>query len=353
MAFQPDPQPTPRDGVGLSTDSLPTRALGRTGLTVSAQGLGCMGMSFAYGTPDAAEATATIDRALELGITLLDTADIYGFGENEQLVGKAIAGRRDNVVLATKFGIYIDPDGRDSRSVRGDPEYVRQACDASLGRLGVDHIDLYYQHRPDTGVPIEETVGAMADLVTAGKVRHLGLSEASAGTVRRAAAVHPIAALQTEWSLFSRDIEAEIVPTCRELGVGLVPYSPLGRGLLTGTVSSLDELQGDDFRRTQPRFQGDNLERNLELVAVVREIAAGHDATPGQVALAWLQAQGDDVVPIPGTKRRTYLEENVAALDLELSADDVARLEGLTPVGPRYADAGWVNRDTPDASGDR
>jgi aryl-alcohol dehydrogenase-like predicted oxidoreductase len=353
MAFQPDPHPTPRDGVGLSTDSLPTRALGRSGLTVSAQGLGCMGMSFAYGTPDAAEAAATIDRALELGITLLDTADIYGFGENEQLVGKAIAGRRDNVVLATKFGIYIDPDGRDSRSVRGDPEYVRQACDASLGRLGVDHIDLYYQHRPDTGVPIEETVGAMADLVTAGKVRHLGLSEASAGTVRRAAAVHPIAALQTEWSLFSRDIEAEIVPTCRELGVGLVPYSPLGRGLLTGTVSSLDELQGDDFRRTQPRFQGDNLERNLELVAVVREIAAGHDATPGQVALAWLLAQGDDVVPIPGTKRRTYLEENVAALDLELSGDDVARLEGLTPVGPRYADAGWVNRDTPDASGDR
>jgi aryl-alcohol dehydrogenase-like predicted oxidoreductase len=193
----------------------------------------------------------------------------------------------------------------------------------------------------------------MADLVTAGKVRHLGLSEASAGTVRRAAAVHPIAALQTEWSLFSRDIEAEIVPTCRELGVGLVPYSPLGRGLLTGTVSSLDELQGDDFRRTQPRFQGDNLERNLELVAVVREIAAGHDATPGQVALAWLLAQGDDVVPIPGTKRRTYLEENVAALDLELSGDDVARLEGLTPVGPRYSDAGWVNRDTPDASGDR
>ena len=327
--------------------ALPVRALGRSGLTVSAQGLGCMGMSFAYGTPDAAEATATIDRALELGISLLDTADIYGFGENEQLVGKAIAGRRDDVVLATKFGIFIDPDGLDLRGVRGDPEYVRQACDASLGRLGVDHIDLYYQHRPDTEVPIEETVGAMAELVGAGKVRHLGLSEASADTVRRAAAVHPIAALQTEWSLFSRDIEAEIVPACRELGIGLVPYSPLGRGLLTGTVSSLDELQGDDFRHTQPRFQGDNLERNLELVAVVREIAATRNATPGQVALAWLQSRGDDVVPIPGTKRRRYLEENVAALELELSPDDMARLERLTPVGTRYADAGWVNRDTP------
>ena len=327
--------------------AIPHRALGRSGPTVSAQGLGCMGMSFAYGTPDAAEATATIDRALELGITLLDTADIYGFGENEQLVGRAIAGRRDDVVLATKFGIFIDPDGLDVRSVRGDPEYVRQACDASLARLGVDHIDLYYQHRPDTEVPIEETVGAMAELVSSGKVRHLGLSEASADTVRRAAAVHPIAALQTEWSLFSRDIEAEIVPACRELGVGLVPYSPLGRGLLTGAVSSLDELQSDDFRRTQPRFQGENLQRNLELVAVVREIAASLDATPGQVALAWLQAQGDDVVPIPGTKRRRYLEENVAALDLELSADDVARLERLTPVGARYADPGWVNRDTP------
>jgi aryl-alcohol dehydrogenase-like predicted oxidoreductase len=327
--------------------AMPLRALGRSGLTVSAQGLGCMGMSFAYGTPDAAEATATIHRALELGITLLDTADIYGFGENEQLVGKAIAGRRDDVVLATKFGIFIDPDGLDVRSVRGDPEYVHQACDASLGRLGVDHIDLYYQHRPDTEVPIEETVGAMAELVGAGKVRHLGLSEASADTVRRAAAVYPIAALQTEWSLFSRDIEAEIVPACRELGIGLVPYSPLGRGLLTGAVSSLDELRGDDFRRTQPRFQGDNLERNLELVAVVREIAASRNATPGQVALAWLQAQGNDVVPIPGTKRRRYLEENVAALELELSADDVARLEALTPVGARYADPGWVNRDTP------
>jgi aryl-alcohol dehydrogenase-like predicted oxidoreductase len=329
--------------------SLPTRALGRSGLTTSAQGLGCMGMSVAYGTPDAAEATATINRALDLGITLLDTADIYGFGENEELVGKTIAGRRDEVVLATKFGIYLDPNGNDIRSVRGDAEYVRQACDASLGRLGVDHIDLYYQHRPDTSVPIEETVGAMAELVAAGKVRHLGLSEASADTIQRAAAVHPIAALQTEWSLFSRDIEGEIVPACRDLGVGLVPYSPLGRGLLTGSVTSLDQLQDDDFRRTQPRFQGDNLERNLDLVAVVRDIAAARGATPGQVALAWLQAQGDDVVPIPGTKRRTYLEENVAALDVELSDDDLARLGGLTAVGERYTDIGWVNRDTPQA----
>ncbi len=235
-----------------------------------------------------------------------------------------------------------DPSG-----VRGDAEYVRQACDSSLGRLGFDHIDLYYQHRPDTSAPIEETVGAMAELVTAGKVRHLGLSEASADTVRRAAAVHPIAALQSEWSLFSRDIEDEIVPTCREHGIGLVPYSPLGRGLLTGAVTSLDALQGDDFRRTQPRFQGDNLDRNLELVTVVCDIAAGRGCMPGQVALAWLLAHGDDVVPIPGTKRRTYLEDNLGAVDVELTVDDLARLDGLTPVGDRYAEASWVNRDTP------
>jgi aryl-alcohol dehydrogenase-like predicted oxidoreductase len=327
--------------------TLPVRALGRSGLTVSAQGLGCMGMSFAYGTPDHAEAAATIQRALDLGVSLLDTADIYGFGHNEELVGKAIAGHRDEVVLATKFGIYLAADAPGGRGARGDAEYVRQACDASLGRLGLDHIDLYYQHRPDTSVPIEETVGAMAELVAAGKVRHLGLSEASADTIRRAAAVHPIAALQTEWSLFSRDIEDEIVPTCRELGIGLVPYSPLGRGLLTGTVTSLDELRDDDFRRTQPRFQGDNLGRNLDLVAVVREVADARGATPGQVALAWLQAQGDDVVPIPGTKRRSYLEENVAALDLELQPEDVGRLGALAPVGDRYAERGWVNRDTP------
>jgi aryl-alcohol dehydrogenase-like predicted oxidoreductase len=260
--------------------TLPTRALGQTGPTVSAQGLGCMGMSFAYGAPDADESVATIARALELGVTFFDTADMYGFGHNEELVGKALAPHRDDVVLATKFGIYLNADEPSGRGVRGDPAYVHQACDASLGRLGTDHIDLYYQHRPDVTVPIEETVGAMAELVEAGKVRHLGLSEASAATIRRAAAVHPIAALQTEWSIFSRDIEDEIVPTCRELGISLVPYSPLGRGLLTGTVSSLDELADDDFRRTQPRFQGENLDRNLELVAVVREIAAAHGVTP-------------------------------------------------------------------------
>jgi aryl-alcohol dehydrogenase-like predicted oxidoreductase len=326
--------------------TLPARALGRTGPTVSAQGLGCMGMSFAYGTPDHDEAVATIDRALDLGVTFFDTADMYGFGHNEELVGKALAPHRDEVVLATKFGIYLNADER-TRGVRGDPEYVRQACDASLGRLGTDHIDLYYQHRPDVTVPIEETVGAMAELVEAGKVRHLGLSEASVDTIRRAAAVHPIAALQTEWSIFSRDIEDEIVPLCRELGIGLVPYSPLGRGLLTGAVSSLDELADDDFRRTQPRFQGENLDHNLALVAVVRDIAAAHGVTPGQVALAWLAAQGDDVVPIPGTKRRTYLEENVGALDVTLTADDLARLDDLRPAGTRYAQANWTNLDTP------
>jgi aryl-alcohol dehydrogenase-like predicted oxidoreductase len=327
--------------------TLPTRALGQTGLTVSAQGLGCMGMSFAYGAPDADESVATIARALELGVTFFDTADMYGFGHNEELVGKVLAPHRDEVVLATKFGIYLNADEPSGRGVRGDPAYVRQACDASLGRLGTDHIDLYYQHRPDVTVPIEETVGAMAELVEAGKVRHLGLSEASVDTIRRAAAVHPIAALQTEWSIFSRDIEDEIVPLCRELGIGLVPYSPLGRGLLTGAVSSLAELADDDFRRTQPRFQGENLDHNLALVAVVREIAAAHGVTPGQVALAWLAAQGDDVVPIPGTKRRTYLEENVGALDVTLTPDDLARLDDLRPAGTRYAQANWTNLDTP------
>ncbi|HKH05482.1 MAG TPA: aldo/keto reductase [Acidimicrobiales bacterium] len=327
--------------------TLPTRALGRSGLTVSAQGLGCMGMSFAYGPADEAEATATIHRALDLGVNFLDTADMYGLGANETLVGKAIAGRRDEVVLATKFGIVMDPANPADRGVRGDADYVRQACDASLQRLGLDHIDLYYQHRPDTSVPIEETVGAMASLVKAGKVRNLGLSEASAATIRRAAAVHPIAALQSEWSLFSRDIEADIVPTCRELGIGLVPYSPLGRGLLTGSVQSLDELSSNDFRRTLPRFQGENLAGNLTLVAVIRQVAEARGVTPGQVALAWVQAQGDDVVPIPGTKRRTYLVENVAALDLDLTADETARLDAFTPAGERTPDMAWVGRDTP------
>ena len=327
--------------------TLPTRTLGATGPTVSAQGLGCMGMSFAYGPIDGEEALATLARARELGVTFLDTADIYGFGANEELVGKAIASYRDEVVLATKFGIVARDGGR---GVDGSPEHVREACDASLGRLGIEHIDFYYLHRPDTTVPIEDTVGAMAELVAAGKVRHLGLSEASAATIRRAAAVHPIAALQSEWSLFTRDLETEIAPTCRSLGIGLVPYSPLGRGLLTGTVGSLDELADDDFRRTQPRFLGDNLEANLALVAVVRDIAEARGCTPGQVALAWLQAQGDDVVAIPGTKRRKYLEENVAALELTLDADELARLDGLRPVGDRYIDMSWASRDTPERS---
>jgi aryl-alcohol dehydrogenase-like predicted oxidoreductase len=326
--------------------TLPSRALGSEGLTVSAQGLGCMSMTdFSYGPADEDEAIATIHRALDLGITFLDTADIYGFTENEKLVARAIAGRRDLVVLATKFGNVVR-DGH--RGVDGSPEYVPQACDASLERLGVDHIDLYYLHRPDTTVPIEDTVGAMSELVTAGKVRHLGLSEASASTIRRAAAVHPIAALQSEWSLFSRDIEDEVVPTCRDLGIGIVPFSPLGRGMLTGTVTSLDELAPNDFRRSQPRFQGENLDRNLELVAVVRDIAAEAGCTPGQVALAWLYAQGDDVVPIPGTKRRAYLEENAAAVEVQLTAGQLDRLGALRPHGDRHSDMTFVNRDTPE-----
>ena len=323
-----------------------TRTLGRPGLTVSALGLGCMGMNWAYGPADRAESIATIHRALDLGITFLDTAEIYAAGENERLVGEAIAGRRDEVVLATKFGILIDPDTLLPTGVNGSPDYVRTAVDGSLTRLGVDHIDLYYQHRPDPSVPVEETVGAMAELVAAGKVRHLGLSEASAATIRRACAVHPITAVQTEWSLFSRDIEDAVVPTCRELGVGLVPYSPLGRGLLTGATASIDDLATDDFRRTQPRWQAGNLAANLDLVDQVRSIATRHDATPSQVALAWVLARGQDVVPIPGTKRRRYLEENAESLDITLSVEDLARLSDLRPVGERYPDMSWVNRDT-------
>ncbi|HZB71775.1 MAG TPA: aldo/keto reductase [Acidimicrobiales bacterium] len=324
---------------------LPSRTLGRDGLTTPAQGLGCMSMSdFAYGPADETEALATIARALDLGVRFLDTADVYGLTENEKLVGRAIAGHRDEVVLATKFG-NVFRDGK--RGVDGSPAYVPQACDASLQRLGVDHIDLYYLHRPDTSVPIEDSVGAMAELVAAGKVRHLGLSEASADTIRRAVAVHPIAAVQSEWSVFSRDIEARVLPTCRELGIGIVPFSPLGRGLLTGTVTNVDELADNDFRRSNPRFAEGNLEHNLRLVEVVREIAAAQGCTPGQVALAWLHAQGDDVVPIPGTKRRRYLEENVAALDVELAPDDLTRLDGLQPAGDRHFDMGFVERDTP------
>jgi aryl-alcohol dehydrogenase-like predicted oxidoreductase len=310
---------------------------------VSALGLGCMGMSFAYGTADRGEAIATLHRALDLGVTFLDTADMYGGGDNEELLATVLADRRDDVTLATKFGILTGEDGYPI-GVDGSPAYVRRACDASLRRLGVDHIDLYYLHRPDPEVPIEDTVDAMAELVAAGKVRHLGLSESSAETIRRAAAVHPIAAVQSEWSVFSRDIERAVLPACRELGIGLVPYSPLGRGLLTGTLPT--EFADDDFRRTLPRFQRENLERNLETVGAVRETAAAHGATPGQVALAWLLAQGTDVVPIPGTKRVRYLEENVGALDVTLTPADHARLDALRPAGDRYPDMTWVERDT-------
>jgi aryl-alcohol dehydrogenase-like predicted oxidoreductase len=324
------------------------RTLGTEGLEVSAEGLGCMGMSEFYGSADASEAVATIHRAVELGVDLLDTADIYGHGDNEQLVGEAIADRRDAVLLATKFGIVRDRNDPSVRGVNGRPDYVRDACDASLRRLGVDHIDLYYQHRVDPDVPIEETVGAMAELIDAGKVRFLGLSEAAADTIRRAHAVHPISALQTEYSLWTRELEAEILPTLRELSIGLVSYSPLGRGFLTGQITSFDDLDSDDFRRVNPRFAPDNLERNLELVRRIRAIAAEKDCTAGQLALAWVLAQGEDVVPIPGTKRRTYLEQNVAAVELELDASDLERLDEAAPVGAaagdRYPDMSAVNR---------
>jgi aryl-alcohol dehydrogenase-like predicted oxidoreductase len=332
--------------------TLATRALGRpNSLTVSAVGLGCMGMSDFYGaTPeDDAESVATIHRAIELGVTLFDTSDMYGRGANEELVGQAIAGRRDRVVLATKFGIVRPGADPTVRSLNGRPEYVHQACEASLRRLGVDHIDLYYLHRVDPEVPIEDTVGAMAELVAQGKVGHLGLSEASAATIRRAVAVHPITAVQTEWSLFSRDIEAEVVPTCRQLGVGIVPYSPLGRGLLTGAISSTEDMAIDDFRRSaQPRFQGENFERNLRLVDVVKSVASRHGSTPGQVALAWVLAQGEDVVPIPGTRRRPYLEENVGATSLSLDPEDFDLLETLQAAGNRYVDLAAVQGDTPE-----
>ena len=331
------------------TNRIPTRTLGSgdAALTVSALGLGCMGMSEFYGAPDRAGGIATIHRALELGVTFLDTADMYGPFTNEKLVGEAIRGQRDEVQLATKFGNERRPDGT-RLGVNGRPEYVRAACDASLQRLGVDHVDLYYQHRVDFTVPIEETVGAMKELVEAGKVRFLGLSEASPDTIRRAHGVHPITALQTEYSLFTRDVEDAILPTLRELGIGLVPYSPLGRGLLTGAIDARS-LSSGDSRRTAyfPRFQGEALEANLGLVDRVRELAAEHDCTPGQLALAWVLAQGDDVVPIPGTKRVRYLEENVGALRIRLTADDLAALTRAVPrdavAGARYGDMSTID----------
>ena len=326
------------------------RTLGGQGLEVSAQGLGCMGMSEFYGTADEAEAVATIHRALELGVTFLDTADMYGPFTNERLVGRALAGRRDEAVVATKFGNERSEDGG-FLGINGKPEYVRKACDASLERLGVEHIDLYYQHRVDKTVPIEETVGAMAELVEQGKVRFLGLSEASPETIRRAHAVHPISALQTEYSLWTRDPEDEVLPTVRELGIGFVAYSPLGRGFLSGAISSPDDLAEDDFRRRNPRFQGENFRKNLELVDRVREIAAEKDVTPGQLALAWLLSRNPahpDVVPIPGTKRVRYLEENAAASEISLSEEDLDRIEDAAPAGAtagdRYPDMSSIDR---------
>jgi aryl-alcohol dehydrogenase-like predicted oxidoreductase len=318
--------------------------LGSEGLIVSRQGLGCMGMSEFYGESDEAEAIATIHRALELGVTLLDTSDAYGPYTNEELVGRAIADRREQALVATKFGIVRDPNDATARGVNGKPDYVKRACEGSLRRLRVDHIDLYYQHRVDPDTPIEETVGAMAELVAEGKVRYLGLSEASPQTIRRAQAVHPISALQTEYSLFAREPEAEILPTVRELGIGFVAYSPLGRGFLTGAVRSLDQLHQNDFRRSQPRFQPENLDANMAIVEVVEALAAEKGATPAQLALAWVHAQGEDIVPIPGTKRRRYLEENVAALDISLSDEELGRLAAAgTARGERYADMSRIN----------
>ncbi len=325
--------------------AIETIALGTQGLRVSRQGLGCMGMSDFYGATDDAESIATIHRALELGVDFFDTSDMYGPYTNEVLVGKALAGHRDEAVIATKFGIVRDPDDPTKRAINGRPEYVRQSCDASLARLGVDHIDLYYQHRVDPDTPIEETVGAMGELVAEGKVRYLGLSEAAPATIRRAHAVHPISALQTEYSVWSRDPEAEILPTLRELGIGFVPYSPLGRGFLTGALRSLDDLDESDFRRYQPRFQGDNLADNVAIVEVVDQLASAKGCTPGQIALAFVHAAGRDVAPIPGTKRRTYLEENVGALGVELTEEDLAVLDTVASAkGDRYADMSPVNR---------
>jgi aryl-alcohol dehydrogenase-like predicted oxidoreductase len=331
------------------TSPVGNRTLGRDGLVVSAIGLGCMGMSQAYGDADRQESIATVHRALDLGVTFLDTSDVYGSGHNEELVGQAIAGRRDEVQLATKFSITHDENGQ---HIDGRPENVRTCADASLRRLKVDVIDLYYQHRVDPRVPIEDTVGAMAELVEQGKVRHLGLSEASAASIRRAVAVHPIAALQSEWSLWTRDLEDDVLGVAREHGIGIVPFSPLGRGFLTGAITTPDDFGDDDFRRGHPRFTGEAFTANLRLVDEVRALAADKGTTPGQLALAWVLAQGEDVVPIPGTKRRSYLEENVGAAAVQLDDDDLARLAAIAPpgvaVGGRYVNTAYAYGDSPE-----
>ena len=337
------------DLFGKGEVDVQTRRVGRSGLEVSALGLGCMGMSEFYGPSGEAEAIDTIRRAIELGVTFLDTADVYGMGRNEELVGRAIRDRRDQVVLATKFGVLRTPDGN-FVGVKGSKDYVRSCCEASLKRLGVEIIDLYYQHRVDANTPIEETVGAMAELVSQGKVRYLGLSEAGPDTIRRAHAVHPIAALQSEYSLWSREPEDEIFVLVRDLGIGFVAYSPLGRGFLTGEIKSVNDLAPDDWRRDNPRFSGANFQRNLDLVEEVRALAARTGSTPAQLALAWVLAQGDDIVPIPGTKRRRYLEENIGALEVRLTLEDLAQIDRIMPpgraAGTRYPESGMqvVNR---------